>query len=118
MKMFVPFVNITPTNVDISLEDKEIRLYEYGVCGNVLHARGHSSGSISVLLGTEDAFVKDLAMNALPLRLSPGLPILAENLAEMKNSWSLLLDRGAKKIYPAHGDPFSAEIIRNILSDE
>jgi glyoxylase-like metal-dependent hydrolase (beta-lactamase superfamily II) len=69
-------------------------------------------GSVSVLLETGDAFVGDLAMNALPLRLSPGLPIFAENMQKVKESWKLLLDQGAKIVYPAHGKPFSAEVMR------
>ena len=54
-------------------------------------------------------------MNGFPLRLGPGLPIFAEDLQKVKGSWDLLLDMGAKNIYPAHGNSFSAEIIQNIL---
>jgi hydroxyacylglutathione hydrolase len=115
MAMFTPFVHLPPTNVDIILEDEEFPLGEFGIDGKVIFTPGHSPGSVSILLGTGDAFVGDLAMNAFPLRLSPGLPIFAEDVHEVKDSWRLLLDRGAKKIYPAHGNPFSAEIIRNVL---
>ena len=72
-------------------------------------------GSVSVLLETGDAFVGDLAMNGLPMRIGPGLPIFAEDLQKVKESWQLLLDRGAKTVYPAHGKPFSADAIRRIL---
>ena len=54
-------------------------------------------------------------MNVLPLRLGPGLPIFAEDLQKVKESWKLLLDMGAKMIYPAPGNPFSAEIIRKVV---
>jgi glyoxylase-like metal-dependent hydrolase (beta-lactamase superfamily II) len=66
-------------------------------------------------LDTGDAFVGDLAMNAFPLRLRPGLPIFAEDVNKVRDSWELLLARGAKKIYPAHGNSFSAEIIRDVF---
>jgi len=115
MAMFMPFVHIPATNVDVILEDEEFPLGKFGIAGKVISTPGHSPGSVSILLDTGDAFVGDLAMNAFPLRLSPGLPIFAEDLQKVKNSWKLLLDSGAKKIYPAHGKPFSAEIIRNIL---
>jgi len=54
-------------------------------------------------------------MNEFPLRFSPGLPTLAEDLHRVKESWQLLLDKGAKTVYPGHGGPFSAEIIRRAL---
>jgi glyoxylase-like metal-dependent hydrolase (beta-lactamase superfamily II) len=56
----------------------------------VIHTPGHSSGSVSVLLETGDVFVGDLAMNGLPLRLGPGLPIFAEDLQKVKESWKML----------------------------
>jgi hydroxyacylglutathione hydrolase len=115
MAMFMPFVHIPATNVDVILEDEEFFLGTYGIAGTVFYTPGHSSGSVSILLETGDAFVGDLAMNAFPLRLSPGLPIFAEDLRKVKDSWELLLARGARKIYPAHGSPFSADIIRNCL---
>ena len=63
-----------------------------------------------------EAFVGDLAMNGLPLRLGPGMPAVAEDTAAVKESWRLLLDRGATWIYPAHGKPFKAEILEKKLS--
>lgn len=73
-------------------------------------------GSVSVLLETGEAFVGDLAMNKLPLRLTPGLPIFAENVPKMTESWQVLLNEGARRIYPAHGKSFSIDVIRRILS--
>jgi glyoxylase-like metal-dependent hydrolase (beta-lactamase superfamily II) len=36
-------------------------------------------------------------------------------MEKVRESWQLLLDKGAEKIYPAHGRPFSAEIIRRAI---
>ncbi len=116
LTMFGPFIHIPSTNVDIVLKDEELSLAEYGIPGRVIYTPGHTSGSVSVLLETGDAFVGDLAMNKFPLRLSPGLPIFAEDVQKVKESWRLLLDQGAKTIYPAHGNSFSANIIRRLLS--
>lgn len=113
--MFVPEVHIHTTDVDIILGDEGLSLAEYGIPGRVIYTPGHTMGSVSVLLKTGDAFVGDLAMNQFPLRLSPGLPIFAEDLQRVKESWKLLLDEGAETIYPAHGPPFSADIIRKAL---
>jgi glyoxylase-like metal-dependent hydrolase (beta-lactamase superfamily II) len=73
-------------------------------------------GSVSVLLETGDAFVGDLAMSEFPLRFSPGLPILAEDMQKVRESWKLLLDQGVKMIYPSHGEPFPADVIRKAIS--
>jgi glyoxylase-like metal-dependent hydrolase (beta-lactamase superfamily II) len=114
--LLLPLVRIPPAEVDLVLGDGAFSLAEYGVPGTVIHSPGHSCGSVSVLLETGEAFVGDLAMNAFPLRLSPGLPIFAEDTAKLRESWRMILDRGAKMVYPAHGDPFPAEVIREALS--
>jgi hypothetical protein len=57
-------------------------------------------------------------MNKFPLRLSPGLPIYAEERSKVLDSWQMLLNRGAEMIYPSHGRAFSAEIIADALSKE
>lgn len=115
LKMFLPLVHIPGTHVDLVLGEEDFSLAEYGISGKVIYTPGHSSGSVSVLLETGDVFVGDLAMNKFPLRLRPGLPIFAEDLKKVKESWKLLLDRGIKTIYPAHGKPFSADSIRKML---
>jgi hydroxyacylglutathione hydrolase len=116
MTMFIPFVHIPATSVDIILGDEEFPLNEFGIAGKVIFTPGHTLGSVSILLDTGEAFVGDLAMNAFPLRLSPGLPIFAEDRHKIRDSWELLLGMGAKKIYPAHGNSFSAEIIREAFN--
>lgn len=80
-----------------------------------MYTPGHTMGSVSVLLETGDAFVGDLAMNGFPFRLRPGLTILAEDIQKVKESLRLLLDKGAKTVYPGHGKPFPADIIRRVL---
>ena len=104
------------TPVDMVLGDEGLSLFEYGIPGRVIHTPGHTAGSVSVLLETGDAFVGCMAHNNLPFRLSPGLPIFAEDVEQLKESWKLLLNQGARMIYPAHGEPFSADIIRRVLS--
>jgi hydroxyacylglutathione hydrolase len=115
MKVFMPLVHIPATDVDIVLGDGEFPLTEYGIPGKIIYTPGHSMGSVSILLETGDAFVGDLAMAEFPMRLSPGLPILAEDMQQVRASWKLLLDAGAERVYPAHGKPFSSDIIRRAL---
>ena len=96
--------------------DEGLSLGEYGIPGQVVHTPGHTLGSVSVLLETGEAFVGDLAMNAFPLRLGPGLPVLAEDNQKVKESWVRLLDMGAKIIFPAHGKSFSVGVIEKALA--
>ena len=117
LAMLMPLVHIPATNVDIVLGDAEFSLAEYGIPGRVIPTPGHTMGSVSVLLETGDAFVGGLAMNGFPLRLGPGLPSAAEDLQKVKESWKRLLEEGAETVYPGHGRPFSAEIIRRALSE-
>lgn len=109
MKMYFPLIRIPSTQVDLILGDEDFSLEDYGIPGKVIYTPGHSSGSVSVLLETGDVFVGDLAMNKFPLSLRPGLPFLAEDLTKVKESWKMLLEKGVKMIYPAHGKPFSAD---------
>lgn len=119
MKLSMPLVDrlihIPPTKVDIVLGDEVFSLSEYGIPGKILYTPGHSMGSVSVLLDTGEAFVGDLAMSGPPMRFTPGLPTLAEDIHKVRESWELLIKAGAKNIYPAHGKPFSVDIIQRAL---
>jgi hydroxyacylglutathione hydrolase len=108
----IPFPKV---KVDIVITDKEYPLNEYGIDGKIIHTPGHTSGSVSVLLDTGEAFVGCMAHNGLPFRIHPGLPIYAQDLAKLKESWKLIIDRGARMIFPGHGNPFPVEIIMNKL---
>jgi len=106
---------IPPAEVDLVIEDSGLFLKDYGVSGRILYTPGHTLGSISVLLDSGDAFVGDLAMNKLPFRFRPGLPTIAEDKVKVRESWRKLLELGATTVYPAHGKPFSAEVIKRAL---
>jgi len=101
--------------VDVLLNDDGLSLEPYGVPGRIIHTPGHSPGSVTVLLDTGDAFVGCLAQNSLPFCLRPSLPIYAENLDQVKQSWRRLVAEGAKTIYPGHGKPFPIEAIQSVL---
>lgn len=115
-RLFVPLITIAPAKVDLLLGDGDLSLVDFGIPGKILHTPGHTAGSVSVLLESGEAFVGDLAMNRFPLRFSPGLPIFADDPGAVSRSWKLLLNNGATKIYPAHGEPFPADVIRRALS--
>jgi glyoxylase-like metal-dependent hydrolase (beta-lactamase superfamily II) len=102
---------------DIVLDENDYSLVDFGIAGKVVHTPGHTQGSVSVLLETGDALVGCMAHNNLPFRFRPGLPIFAEDIEKVKESWKSLIQRGAKTIYPAHGNPFSVDIIKKALSN-
>lgn len=114
--LMLPFIHIPATEVDVVLEDEELSLSEYGIAGKIIYTPGHSSVPVSVLLDTGEAFVGDMAMNKLPLCISPGLPIFAEDWSKLIDSWKMLLHKGVKTVYPAHGKAFSSHVIRKVLS--
>lgn len=114
--LVLPFVHIPRATVDLVIGDEGMSLSEYGIPGRVIHTPGHSPGSVSVLLDSGQAFVGDMAMNKFPLRYGANMPVFAEDVAQLKESWRMLLNQGARTIYPAHGKPFSSDIIRKVLS--
>ena len=74
-----------------------------------------AAGSVSVLLDTGDAFVGCMAQNSLPFCLRPQLPIYAQDIEKVKESWRVLIAEGAKTIYPGHGKSFSIDAIKEVL---
>jgi hydroxyacylglutathione hydrolase len=112
---FFKRISFPKVEADIFINEKEYPLYEYGIDGKILHTPGHTQGSLSVLLDTGEAFVGCLAHDGLPFRINPGLPIYAQDLNKVKESWKFLINKGAKLIFPGHGNPFPVEIIRKKL---
>jgi hydroxyacylglutathione hydrolase len=100
---------------DILITDEPYPLSLYGIDGNIIHTPGHTIGSISVILNSGEAFVGCMAHNGFPFRIRPGLPILAQDIDSVKKYWKLLIDKGVKMIYPGHGRPFSAEVMKKSL---
>jgi len=115
-KVFMPFIKIPKAKVDLVLGDEGLSLVDFGIPGRIVYTPGHSSGSVSVLLDTGEAFVGDLAMNRFPLRLSPGLPIFADDPAAVVSSWKMLIKLGASTVYPAHGRAFPITVIEKAIS--
>jgi glyoxylase-like metal-dependent hydrolase (beta-lactamase superfamily II) len=116
LKPLAPLFRFPKGKVDVVLSNEGLSLAEYGIPGRVIHTPGHTPGSVSVLLETGDAFVGCMTHNGFPFRLSPNLPIFAEDLPRLRESWRMLLEQGVDTIHPAHGEPFSSEAIMETLS--
>ena len=103
------------TKADIILDNNELLLNKYGISGKIIYTPGHTQGSVSVLLDSGELFAGCLAHNRLPLTTHPALPIYAENIDLVKESWKKVIDAGAKIVFPGHGKPFSVEIIKKYI---
>jgi hydroxyacylglutathione hydrolase len=115
LKIYTSKMRLPPFQVDIVAKAEEISLVEYGIPGKVVYTPGHSWGSVSVLMDGGQVLAGDLAMNMFPMRISPGLPIFGDDIQVIKKSWQKLLYMGAKTVYPAHGKPFPAEILKKAV---
>lgn len=114
-KMLRP--HLSPLKVDTVIPDSGMSLREFGIPGEVVYTPGHSMGHVSIILDSGDAIVGDMAMNDWYLRLSPGLPILADDLNLVVESWKKILPMGISRIYPAHGIDFSVEVIQREIEN-
>lgn len=107
---------ILPCKVTRHFDHQDYSLADMGIPGRIIHTPGHTAGSISLLLDTGEVFAGDMAMNAWFLRATPGLPILAEDMKSVVESWKKLISLGAKRVYPAHGPDFPIEVIQKEIS--
>jgi len=107
------FPGVTP---DIIVADEEVSLHGYGIPAKIIHTPGHTDGSISVVLENGEAIVGDMAMSGFPsLRGRPGLPIIAQDMEQLRASWRKVLRQGVNMIYPSHGEPFPAAVMAALV---
>jgi len=113
MRPFIGKIRTNPVEPEILISD-EIRLDEYGINGRVLLTPGHTSGSISVVLDSGEAFVSDLIMGGFFGQICPrhpNLPPYETSRIDIKNSVKYVLEQKLTIIYPGHGGPFLPETV-------
>lgn len=108
------FVTLTPVDPEITISN-DISLAEFGIDGWMVTTPGHTSGSISVLLSSGEAFVGDLAVNYSPFAIGNIFPPFASDVRQLLKSWEKLLDAGASMFLPAHGRPFTVQVLQRKL---
>ena len=81
-------------NVIISATESRALLSQVGIPGEILPTPGHSADSVSLLLDNGSVFTGDLP----PFEHAWG-----EAAKLVAASWHLLMKKGAKRVYPAHG---------------
>ena len=100
---------------DFIIED-DFDLRPFGVNGKVIHTPGHTEGSLSILLGNGEAIVGDLISGKQKKNCNLAkYPFIWNNMSDLKNSMKMLLGKGAKLFYNAHGDVCDDTAIKNLL---
>jgi ribonuclease/clavin/mitogillin len=100
------YVEITAEgNVTISCRESRALLAQIGLSGEILHTPGHSDHCVSLLLDDGSVFTGDLPPEAFAFDNPIAL-----------GSWAMLRDRGATRVYPAHGPIREMEAERAGLS--
>jgi endoribonuclease LACTB2 len=79
-----------------------------GIHGALVPTPGHSDDSVTLLLDGGQAFIGDL---------HPPAYSTEDALETICASWKKLIDLNAQWFYPAHGNPFPAEMITTQLSE-
>ena len=89
------YVDITlHDNVTVTFSESRGVLESIGIQGEIVHTPGHSEDSVSLLLDDGSVFTGDLTHPAL---------MGEEDAAVVTASWRLLQEKGATRVYPAHG---------------
>jgi len=94
-----------PVEPDVRITG-EISLEKLGFEARIIPTPGHTPGSLSVLTGSGNAFVGDIAVNMPLLGAQRYVSPFGYSPDEMAASLQTLILAGAKRIYPAHGRPF------------
>jgi endoribonuclease LACTB2 len=84
----------TDDNLIISAAESRDVLARIGIEGEIIHTPGHSDDSVSVLLDDGSVFTGDLT--------APAVATDDQSLL-VTNSWRVLRERGATRVYPGHG---------------
>ncbi|HEV8694580.1 MAG TPA: MBL fold metallo-hydrolase [Lysobacter sp.] len=110
-----PYVGFEP---DILLSnDASLDLSPYGISGQVVPTIGHTAGSISVKLDTQDALVGDLVSSGI---LMGGIirtgnakrPPFEDDPRAVGIELQRLVDSGVRRFYLGHGGPLEASEVQ------
>lgn len=117
IKYTYPPISIDNSDIIIDTDINDSILRSIGVFGKIISTPGHSSDSISVLLDSGTVYVGDLAMNMSSMKLIGKIPfpIEAEDFEQVKLSMKKLINLGAVKFYPSHGDVIDKEMIERVI---
>lgn len=96
-----------PVTKDIIEITESGPLEGYGPDVRIYRLGAHTAGSIGLRIG-EDFFAGDTVFGFG----SAIYPPFADYPDQFPHAWSVILNSGAKRIYPGHGKPFSVDVLR------
>lgn len=85
-------------------------LKDFGFSASLIPTPGHTSGSISVVFGSGEAFVGDTCFRVYNRKSV--FPVFANDIPTLLKSWRTLLDSEAEIFYPGHGDAFNRDLLQ------
>ncbi len=108
-KAFVPDILLS--------ENDTVDLGQYGISGTIGHTPGHTAGSISVALDSNEALVGDLIASGILLggmiRTGHAIrPPFEDDPYTVGLALQRLLESGMEKFYMGHGGPLPADEVR------
>ncbi len=108
-KAFVPDILLS--------ENYRVDLGQYGISGTIGHTPGHTAGSISVELASNEALVGDLIASGILLggmiRTGHSIrPPFEDDPYTVGLALQRLVDAGMEKFYMGHGGPLPADEVR------
>lgn len=118
-----PFVMkpFEPSEPDLILED-EMSLNSFGVDGKILFTPGHTKGSISVVLGNNEAIVGDTMMGGwlggAVFGTHPNYHYYIDDIQQLHASMKTILANKPSTLYVGHGGPLQFEDVAGCFSKE
>ena len=92
------------------LIDEGFNLSEFGFHGKIIHIPGHTRGSIGIITDSGDFISGDIFANTKKVESAPNFCDFKELLKSIMRINSLKI----KTIYPGHGNPFDAQLLKNL----
>ncbi len=118
LKTPLPHQSYTAFEPDLLLRDDEtFDISEFGIAGVIRHTPGHTAGSLSVELCSNEAMVGDLVASGILiggiLRINHAIqPPFEENTEAVSEQLLRLIDSGVERFYLGHGGPLDAKEVR------
>jgi len=99
---------------NVVLETKTLALTPYGFPGRLVHAGGHTSGSLCYALG-DSIFIGDLLRGQLLFRMKPANHFFADNKESVYSILYKLLEKEYQTYFVGHGGPLKKENVKQFL---
>jgi len=89
--------------------DDNVLLRNLGIDGKIVYTPGHCIDHLAIVLDNGAAFCGDAAASFILWAGTKYCTVFMTDMEQAYRSWQKMIDAGADTIYPAHGNPFSAD---------